>query len=241
MHLWYRLGDVSILSTWYIWCLTASWILAFSYLLMTVRHPENAIGLFLLPLVLLLIALAVALRNEDPFPRDRALEYWRMTHGIALLLGTVVASFGFAAGVMYLIKEQKLKRKSPPQQGIRLPSLEWLLLTNRSSLMLSTILLLLGLVSGVVLNARQDGSVPWNDPVVLWSGVLFAWLAAASIFELIYRPAREGHKVAYLTLASFVFLGLAFASVVLSDHGGDNAASGAGQAVIWRADDGGEL
>jgi hypothetical protein len=35
-----------------------------------------------------------------------------------------------------------------------------------------------------------------------------AWLLAATIFELVYKPAQQGRKVAYLTVANFVFLAI---------------------------------
>ena len=76
-----------------------------------------------------------------------------------------------------------------------------------------------GLVAGIVMNAGQrGGSVAWTGPVVLSSTVLCAWLLAASLFETFYKPARQGRKVAYLTLASFIFLVLALGFVLLGDH-----------------------
>ena len=58
--------------------------------------------------------------------------------------------------------------------------------------------------------------VPWYDPVVLSTLVMFGWLLIAVLLGALYRPARRGRKVAYLTVVSFVFLlivlgvGLAF-------------------------------
>ena len=57
--------------------------------------------------------------------------------------------------------------------------------------------------------------LPWNDPVIWSSGLLLIWLLAAASFSLFYRPARQGRKVAYLTVASFVFLVLAHGHLAL--------------------------
>ena len=46
---------------------------------------------------------------------------------------------------------------------------------------------------------------------------MLVWLIAAEIFRLVYPAARSGRKVAYLTLASFVFLVIALASFTLLD------------------------
>jgi hypothetical protein len=62
--------------------------------------------------------------------------------------------------------------------------------------------------------------MPWTDPVVWTSGILFVWLIIVLLFEFLYKPAQQGRKVAYLTLASFVFLGLVVGMVLIgpSEH-----------------------
>ncbi len=163
------------------------------------------------------------MRPLPPFARAQALSYWGIVHGIMLMLGTVAAALGFAAGIMYLLQSYRLKHKLLPRPGFRLPTLEWLQKLNRRSLLLSTFLLGLGLLAGLALNlirqSSSDGTVSWTDPVVISSGVLFLWLAIATLFESLYKPAREGRKVAYITLASFVFLGLVLCLVLLGQHG----------------------
>jgi ABC-type uncharacterized transport system permease subunit len=56
---------------------------------------------------------------------------------------------------------------------------------------------------------------------VLSLAAMLLWLVAAEVFRLVYPAARRGRKVAYLTLASFVFLVIALASLMLLDtvHG----------------------
>ncbi|MEX2027686.1 MAG: cytochrome c biogenesis protein CcsA, partial [Pirellulaceae bacterium] len=163
-----------------------------------------------LPMVLLLVAVAYAFQDVVPFPRDRALQSWGLVHGAMLLIGTVTVTFGFVAGVMYLVQSYRLKHKLPPREGLRLPSLEWLQTVNKQSLWYSAWFIALGLIAGIVLNAikssGQGPAVPWTDSVVISSAVLLAWLIAASLFEWFYKPAQQGRKVAYLTVASFVFL-----------------------------------
>ena len=128
---------------------------------------------------------------------------------------------GFAAGLMYVIQAYRLKHKLPPKGKLRLPSLEWLQRFNRECLYVSAVLLLLGLLAGVVLKFnREAASVGWMDPLVLWSAVLFSWLVGVGAFEYAYRPAREGHKVVYLTLASGILLVVAMAIVLIYGHAG---------------------
>lgn len=219
-------GTVAPLSNWHDFCLLAGLALAGAYLGLTLRRPQNNVGLFVLPPVLGLIGLAVLFQTSASFPRDDALIVWRMIHGLTLLIGTVAVTLGFTTGLMYLIQAYRLKHKLLPPRGLRLPSLEWLQRFNAESLVVSTGLLAIGLISGVVLNLLRRSAaagVSWTDPVVLSSALLFAWLACMTVFESVYKPARQGRKVAYLTMASFLFLLLALGLVLTGEHASERS------------------
>jgi hypothetical protein len=219
------------LSSWHDWFLISSWILAASYLGLIATRPRSNVGLFLLPVVLVLTAVAWAFPPGDSFPRDRAIQTWGIAHGSMLLLGTVAVSLGFAAGLMYLVQSWRLKRHAAPSAGLKLPSLEWLQSINKQALLYSSCFIALGLIAGVILNAvRARGNspaVPWTDSVVITSAVLLAWLLAATLFEWLYKPAQQGRKVAYLTVASFLFLALVVAMLLVggSKHAQPRSAS----------------
>ncbi len=214
-------ANVAPLSNWHDFCLLAALVLAGAYLGLTVRRPQNNLGLFVLPPVLGLIGLAVLFKSSASFSRGDALIVWRMIHGLTLMLGTVAVTLGFTTGLMYLLQSYRLKHKLLPPRGLRLPSLEWLQRFNAESLVVSTGMLAVGLISGVILNLLRrstSAGVSWTDPVVLSSGLLFTWLACMTVFESIYKPARQGRKVAYLTMASFLFLLLALGLVLVGEH-----------------------
>ena len=92
------------LSSWFDWLLLVAWGVAVVYLVITLRRPQAAYGVFMLPLVLVLIAVASLFRHAEPFPRGQALYVWGIVHGVALMLGSVVVMLGFIAGVMYLVQ-----------------------------------------------------------------------------------------------------------------------------------------
>ena len=206
----------AILSSELDWYLLAAWCLVVVYLYLTVYHPQTAFGLFVLPLVLGLVGVARFIADPVPFPRTEAAQVWGAIHGVFLLLGTVAVAVGFAVGLMALLQAYRLKHKLPPQRGLRLPSLEWLEQMNIRATKFSALTLGLGFVSGIVLNLIHDRlhveELPWTDPIIWSSGLLLAWLVAATGFAQFYRPARAGRKVAYLTVASFVFLVLSLGS-----------------------------
>ena len=195
---------VSPLSSWHDWCLVGAWSLAALYLYLALLRPKNPVGLFVLPCVLALVGFA-ALASQEPFPEAEAARIWGLAHGVFLMLGSVAVLVGFALGVMYLVSAWRLKHKRLPVQGLRLPSLEWLQRMNERMIVASVFLLGLGFLAGIVSNLVNH-AVPWSDPVVWSSSVMVLWMAAAAGFQAVYRPARVGRKVAYLTVLSFVFL-----------------------------------
>jgi ABC-type transport system involved in cytochrome c biogenesis permease subunit len=211
MFLFYRAvtADGAPLSSSFDWYLLGAWFLVAIYLYLVYDHPQAAIGIFVLPIVLAMVGMA-QLSDREPFPQDPAVQIWGTVHGVFLLFGYVAVVVGFVAGVMYLLQSRRLKRKQLPTRRLRLPSLEWLDRVNGRAMVLSALLVTAGFASGMVLNAvshrQQLDYVPWSDPIVWRLGGMMAWLVIAALFSQIYRPANHGRKVAYLTVASFVFL-----------------------------------
>ena len=203
------------------WYLVAAWVLVVVYMHLAVLHPKVPFGLFLLPLVLGLIAAATFLADNDPLAREPASKIWGAIHGGSIVLATVAVLVGFVAGLMYLGQAWRLKHKRPATGGLRLPSLEWLQWANGRAMVVSVLMLGLGVLSGMILNriniSDQARRLPWNDPVILSTWLMFFWLLAAMILSTIYRPARAGRRVAYLTLVSFVFLAIMLAAGLLMD------------------------
>jgi len=202
-------ADGAPLSSAFDWYLLAAWVVVGIYLYSIYYHPKVAIGVFVLPLVLALVGMAQVSARE-PFPQNPAAQVWGAVHGVFLLFGYVAVIVGFVSGLMYLLQAHRLKRKQLPAQRLRLPSLEWLDRVNARAIVLSAVLIAAGFVAGVILNAvnhrQQLDYVPWTDPIVWRLGGMMAWLLVAAVFSHFYRPAHQGRKVAYLTVASFAFL-----------------------------------
>ena len=226
--------------------LIAAWVLAATYLYLTVYHPHNPIGLFLLPLVILFVAGASLFASDQPFQRSAATRWWGIVHGICLLLGTVAVTLGFVSGCMYLLAAYRLKKKISPGEGLRLPSLEWSQKMNARTIGVAVIMLVGGFLSGIVLNLTKrthgEASVPWTDPVVVSSALLVGWMVIAWLFSVLYKPAQQGRKVAYLTIASFVFLLIALIAILAptTQHGaspasGESAIRNPQSAIVRRS------
>ena len=210
--------DVGLLATWTDWSLLVALGLAACFLIYYLRRPDTIVSFFFLPTILALIGLAIAVRDMTPFTRNEAVGIWRSIHGLGMVVGTGAVLVGFLAGVMYLVKSSRLKRKQAVS-ALRLPTLESLGRLNRQCLLISTAAVAVGLVAGVVMNLNRWGQVGWTDAGVLLSAALLIWLLVATAVEFFYAPASSGRKAVYLTLASLGFLILAMIGLLTSSHG----------------------
>jgi ABC-type uncharacterized transport system permease subunit len=224
-HTWYlalraNQSPWAPLSSQHDWYLAAAWVLALAYVGFVLYQPRAPMGLFLLPITLALIA-AAYFASTEPIATFQAPRVWGLLHGVFLMLGTVAVLIGFVAGVMYLVQSYRLKHKLPLGERFRLPSLEWLERLNARSLAAAAVLVAIGFVTGVLMRLRDGGGFPWTDPVVISTSGMLSWLVAAEAFRLAYPAARRGRKVAYLTLAGFVFLLVTLAAFLTADsmHG----------------------
>ena len=210
-------------SNWSTWCLLAALCLVICYLLVTYRHPNAQTGLFILPLALSLIGIAQLVKETPGFSEKNARSIWNSIHGGALLIATVVIFLGFVMGLMYVVHSTRLKNRKRKPSRFKLPSLEWLQKSTERLLLFSTVLMGFGVISGFVLNAikstKDDLAFGLSDPIVWSSLVLFSWLTAATLISRIYRPARNGRKMAYLMFSCFFFLILELALVFSAGHG----------------------
>lgn len=208
------------------WYLVASWFLVALYLLFAYVRPQTPFGVFMLPLVLVLIGIAAGVADPRPYPREPASRIWGMIHGfsIAMAVGSLLAGVG--TGLMYLYQARQLKRKVIPNRTLKLPSLEWLQTANSHSIIVSVLTLGIGVASGVILitirRSTGGGRLAWDDPFVLTTLGMFGWLLLAVLIGAFYRPIRQGRRVVYLTLVSFVFLiiALTIGLFMNTEHGG---------------------
>lgn len=214
-------GDSSPLwlSSWFQWAILGAWGLAGTYLFLLIRNPQSAIGVFLTPPILVLIVLAMFVRNSPPFSPETTVGVWTSIHGVSLLVGTMFICFGVAFGAMYLVQSRRLKSKLRPSKGFSLPTLEFLQSMNRMSLFVSVVGLGLGMISGVAMNVGEDGKIAWLSGGVVFAFALFIWSLVAAIIEVASQSSLGGRRTAYLAIANFVFLLIVLGIMLFSSHG----------------------
>lgn len=208
------------LKTWADWSIVAAWMIALAYSMMLWRRSDKQIGIFLLPLILMLVALAVIFPSEGPIGRaNSTVSFWRMVHSLAMLLGTMLVTLGFAFGVMYFVHAWKLKQSLTRRWMFRLPSLEYLQSMGRSCILGSAAAIGFGVISGAIMNFTRDGFVAWSDRGIVLTTALFIWLCIAAVAQKISSRRGKGDWIAALNILSFAIVVAALSAVVTAPHG----------------------
>jgi ABC-type uncharacterized transport system permease subunit len=190
--------------------LVFAWVLALFYLFLALVQKELAVGMFALPVVLLLVTSAYFLSDKPntAFNAERARLHWGMLHASFLVFGLAAGAAGFLSGLMYLIQHRRLKTRHGEISGMKMPSLARLAQVNRWSVLVTFLMLTLGFATGVVLAVAPPGGVSavrLGDPAVVTSGVV--WMILAALFiKLLSHRGSTGRQVAWLTLCGCGFL-----------------------------------
>jgi ABC-type uncharacterized transport system permease subunit len=192
------------------WVLVLAWVIVLFYLFFTLAQKDMAVGVFALPVVLLLVSSAYFLNHEpnSDFNTALARRHWGMLHASFLVFGMAAGAFGLLSGLMYLLQHRQLKTRHGEPTGLKMPSLARLAQVNRWSVMLAFLMLTLGFASGVYLAVALPGgstAVRFADPAVVTSSIV--WLILAGIFvKLLVERSPTGRHVAWLTICACGFL-----------------------------------
>src|SRR5207244_3858122 len=173
-----------------------------------IHHHRVAWGLFVLPLVLGLVVLAVVLPppvSEGAASVWTGVTFWGMAHGVLVLLAAVGISVGFVASVMYFVQAHRLRAKLPPSPGMKMLSLERIETMQRRAILWAFPLLTVGLLVGMVLLAQQGARAEaWHSPLIL--STLGLWLVFAVLLYLRYGVHVRGKQAALWRMVAFAFL-----------------------------------
>jgi ABC-type uncharacterized transport system permease subunit len=189
--------------------LAVAWVLAVFYLYGAVHHRRRAWAVFVLPVVLVLVAVArLAVPPTDPVDSTadgQGVRIWGAVHGVFVLLAAVGVSVGAVASAMYLVQAWRLRTKRSPAGGLAMLSLERLEMMNRRGVNAAFPLLTVGLLLGaVLLRQYHDFADNWFSVKVL--GTLGLWGVFAVLLYLRYAAHVPGRRLAWLTLAAFALM-----------------------------------
>jgi len=200
------------------WLLVFAWMMVALYLGVQIWNPLLSLGVFALPLILLMVGASefVSMRAVSPVP---GLRFWGMLHASFWVFGMLGGLLALIVSLMYLVKHYRLKHKLAELPALRLFSLERLSRMNWWLIVVSVPLLTLGMVSGfwlIYLSRKTEYPVDLMSMAVLVNGVV--WGGMALLFGwLLADRHRTGRVVAWRTFfACLVMLVTAFAMVATS-------------------------
>jgi hypothetical protein len=221
-HNWYLLNRAHqthlppLLASTHDWMLVLAWVLVLFYLFITLllalSRQDLAVGVFALPVVLILVFSTYFLSQEPNTALTEAAAKarwsWGIFHAALLVFGMTAGAVGLVSGSMYLIQHHRLKTRLAEHTGFRMPSLARLAQVNRWSIILTYFLLTLGFASGVYLGISAPGGaspVGIGDPAVIVSSLV--WLLFGALFIRLWgQRSPGGRQVAWLTIGGCGFL-----------------------------------
>lgn len=248
-HNWYLLNRFQqtdlppLLASTHDWMLVLAWVLVLLYLFLTFLQKDLAIGVFLLPVVLLLVSSTYLLSQEPNMALNASVarREWGLLHASLLVFGMTSGVAGLVSGIMYLIQHRRLRTRHTEPSGLQMPSLARLALVNRWAMLLTFFFLTLGFATGVYLGLNPPGgetTVHFGDPAVIVSAVI--WLLLGGLFvRLFVKQASSGRQVAWLTILGCGFVVLTFVGLQLVT-GSIHTSAPANQRLSSRAEAGGE-
>ena len=198
---------------------TFVWLLALSYLYLELTSDERSMGVFILPIIVVLMmipAIDPGVERIDPLLDSP----WFWVHTSSLLFA--YASFALAGvlGLTYVLQFKEIKKKHLGFFYTRLPSLQTLDVMNSRAVTVGWMFMTVGMVVGFIWATQARAAAPYDarlesfsvaDPKILVA--VLAW--ALYSFAVVARRTLgwHGRKAAWLSAAGFAIVLLNFVPI----------------------------
>src|SRR5437868_6798863 len=188
------------------------WLLALAYLYTEMTTDERAMGVFILPLLVLLQVIPAF--NPGVESRSAVLEGPLFgVHVFSLLFAYASFALACVIGITYVLLFKEIKAKHLGIFYARLPSLQILDRMNQGAIMIGWIFLTVGILVGGVWAAQAGGYTPGAPqvPVIsLQDPKIFVALVCWGVYSFETFAARRigwgGRRTAYLSSLAFVIV-----------------------------------
>jgi cytochrome c-type biogenesis protein CcsB len=190
-----------------------SWSIVLIYLVLEYRIKIRVMGAFIVPIAFVSMMVSLTFpATEKPLPTYFG-SAWLGVHTTLAFLGDAAFAVAFGVGIMYIIQERRLKKKTPGFFNRRLPSLEMLDELEYKAIAFGFPLLTLAIVSGALWANSAWGNYWGWEPKEIWS--LITWLVYAAYLHARLVTGWRGRKAAYLAVAGFMIVVFTFVGVNL--------------------------
>jgi HemX protein len=189
------------------------WMLAIAYLALQLRHRENAIGPFLIPIVIVSSAIGLLLPSRVSPATDQTKGALFALHVTFAILAYAAFTFSFVLALLYLIQDRQIRRRHTGVLFARLPALEVIGRMNRTSVSIGLTVLTVAVAIGLVRARQLWGSLA--DPKIAWA---ILTLAVYALLLWLDRRGWEGPRVAVLSIVGYGLVLFSYTVVNLAFH-----------------------
>lgn len=199
------------------WLLGLAWLLVATLVVLARFLPQIALGSYLLPPAIGIIAVAWFVDADPKADPLRENGGWVLAHSLILVLGFVGVILAFVSSLMYLRQHRRLKRREPLASGARLLDLETLARWNWWAVMGAAPLITIGFAMGAALSLASDqaaAAVPLRSMPMVLMAVLWLGLVGLMVW-LLTQPRAGGTAVAVRTAWACGFVLLIVLSLTL--------------------------
>ncbi len=177
-------------------------LLAIAFLGIYWRYRAISLGLFVLPLIFLLLLLPAAGPDHAPASGEWMRNGWILLHIALLLTAYAALIFSLLSSLLYLIQERRLKTKQVGGIFSHLPPLDTMDQIAFKMLVIGLPCMTAGLLAGALIAQESVGAAYFLDPKVLLS--IGMWLLYVWMLYVRRHSGLRGKRAVYLS--SLVFL-----------------------------------
>jgi cytochrome c-type biogenesis protein CcsB len=201
--------------------LIVGWSIAGVFLIFQYKYNLKILGVFAAPLATTVIIISSLLPGEIETRQEIFNNFWLIIHIFTVFTGEAAFALACGSGVLYLLQERAIKKKSRGFFFKRLPSLELIDSTGYACIVVGFTLLTIGLATGFIYAKSVWGKFWSWDPKEVWSGI--TWLLYAALLHERLAVGWRGRRAAIMAIVGFgvllfTFLGVNF---FLEGHHGE--------------------
>ncbi len=195
----------------------SAWALVGAFLVFQYRYRVNILGIYAAPLAALILLASAHLPRATAAPVSLFKSFWLLVHIVTIFLGDAALTLACGVGILYLLQERAIKRKSPGFFFRRLPSLDRLDTTGHACIVTGFTLLTIGIITGMIY-ARAVWGHFWSwDPKEVWSAL--TWVFYAALLHERLAVGWRGRRAAIMAIVGFAVLLFTFLGVNFLLHG----------------------
>lgn len=177
------------------------WLVVSAYLIWGCRSRYRLLGLAVMPLTVLLFAVAYAGGGTGEIPASRYSDLFLALHVGLVLVGFAGLTLAATLSGLYLWQEGRLKRHEAAILRLPAPALVTLDKLAARTVVVSLPLLTLGIVVGLARLAEEGGRID-----ALMAVTLAAWAVYGSFLALRYGVGWRGRRGAYVALGGLALV-----------------------------------